>query len=248
VTRTLPEVSYVLPVHNQASVLVHSVRRLQRRLERFAAAEILLIENGSSDGSPELCTVLACETQSPSVSVRTATSAQGMGHALRTGMSMAEGELLVLTAADLPFGFSDLDTYLGTTPRPDIAIGSKAHPRSRVDVPLQRRAMSGAFRLLRAAALGLRVGDSQGTLFISSRLAKRVAPHLACGDFLISTEIVCWAVEEGASPVELPVTYPRSAQSTVSPWSDSARMVAGTFALRRRLRARRPRLAAAQRK
>jgi glycosyltransferase involved in cell wall biosynthesis len=236
--QTPPALSYVLPVHNQEAVLDTSVRSLHKHLQRFPNSEILLVENGSSDGSELICRTLAAELDR-SVTVRVATSAQGMGHALRTGMAAATGDVVVLTAADLPFGFSDLDGYLALSPRPEIAIGSKAHPDSHTDVTLSRHAMSEAFRWVRGAVLDLHVRDSQGTILISAALCRRVLPHLECGDFLISTEIVCWAVKEGARPVELPVAYPRSARSTVSPVRDSARMLAGTFALRRRLRAQR---------
>ena len=75
-----------------------------------------------------------------------------MGYALRRGLEMAAGDVVVLTAADLPFGFTDLDAYLACSPRPAIAIGSKAHPQSRTRVPLQRRLMSESFRVLRWCA------------------------------------------------------------------------------------------------
>ena len=229
--------SYVLPVHNQEHILAHSVSRLHERLSELPGSEIVLVENGSSDASAELCLRLAADQHSSRVAVCAVDSPTGMGHALRRGMQIARGEVVVLTAADLPFGFTDLDAFLAEPERPRLAIGSKAHPRSRVDVSLQRRLMSGLFRGLRAAVLGLRVGDSQGTVFLESRLARRILPHLACGDFLISTEVVCWAIQFGAHAVELPVVYPRSGGTTVSPLRDSARMAAGLFALRHRLRA-----------
>jgi dolichyl-phosphate beta-glucosyltransferase len=234
---SVPSFSYIVPVFNQELVLEHSVARLVDRLASFPGSEILLIENGSSDGSARICNRLAAELHGPRVGVRTATSKRGMGHAFRCGMQLSAGDIVVLTAADLPFGFSDLDAFLATAPLPRIALGSKAHPQSEVDVPPQRQIMSHVFRSLRAAILGLHVRDSQGTIFIHSRLSRQLLPHLACGDFLISTEVVCWALRYGATPVELPVIYPRSRGSTVSPLRDSARMLTGMLALRRRLRA-----------
>jgi glycosyltransferase involved in cell wall biosynthesis len=235
--RAAMTLSYVLPVHNQERVLESSVARLHERLREFPGSEILLVENGSSDGSAALCAHLAGRLDGSDVVVRMATSPLGMGHALRRGMALAKGDIVVLTAADLPFGFSDLDAYLALDQRPEIAIGSKAHPCSRSEIPPLRRAMSEGFRWVRLLLLGLRVRDSQGTILIDSLLSKRVQPHLASGDFLISTEIICWAVQQGAVPVELPVVYPRSEGSTVSPLRDSARMLAGIVTLRRRLHA-----------
>lgn len=229
--------SYVLPVHNQERVLEQSVRRLRDRLGQYPGSEILLVENGSTDGSRAMCWELASELNCEATGVSFITSDTGLGHALRRGMELSSRDVVVLTAADLPFGFSDLDAFLAHSSRPQLAIGSKAHRQSVTETGLQRRAMSQVFRWFRRGVLGLRVGDSQGTIFIAADLCRRVLPHLECGDFLISTEVVCWAIKEGAQPVELPVVYPRSTGSTVSPVRDSARMLAGIVSLRRRLRA-----------
>jgi hypothetical protein len=70
-------------------------------------------------------------------------------------------------------------------------------------------------------------------ILMSGPLAHRVEPHLRCTGYLVTTEIVAWAVRLGARPLELPVIYPRTApRSTVKPLRDTARMLA----LRRRLR------------
>lgn len=231
-----PRLSYVVPVHNQAPVLRESVMRLVNRLRDFPGSEVLLVENGSSDESMQLCIELARQSASPETGVRVTASARGMGYALRHGIELATGDVLVLTAADLPFGFTDLDAYLAASPRPRLAIGSKAHPASHTTIPLQRRLMSRAFGVMRRAAVGLRVGDSQGTILLERSLAQEVLPRLRCSDFLISAEIICWSERAGITPVELPITYVASGASTVSPVRDSMRMARGLLALRRRLR------------
>src|SRR5207302_3586138 len=121
--------------------------------------------------------------------------------------------------------------------RPEVCIGSKAHPDSDVSTSLLRRVMSSGFRLLRRMVLHLPTADPQGTIFISTGLARRVAPHLRCQGFLIGTEIVCWARRLGVTEHEVPVVYRATGSSTVSPLRDSWRVLTGTFELRRRLRA-----------
>ena len=231
-----PRFSYVLPVHNQEHVIATSVDRLLARLHAFPGSEVILVENGSTDASPALCAQLAGAFAGNGVNVRVARSETGLGNALRRGIALATGDILVLSAADLPFGFTDLEALLATDPRPRLAIGSKAHPRSRTRIPAVRRTMSEAFRLLRLVVIGLRVRDSQGTILIDAQLAREIAPRLRCGDFLISTEIVAWGARLGATPVELPITYSATSGSTVSPLGDSVRMARGLFSLRHRLR------------
>jgi hypothetical protein len=229
-----PTVSYVIPVHNQTADLRRTVRLLVERLGHLPGSEVLLVENGSSDGSGPLCLSLAAMLDCEEVAVRVTTSAKGLGFAWRRGMAMARGEVIVLTAADLPFGFTDLDGYLGMRPRPFLVMGSKTHPESQVETSLTRRALSAGFGMLRAGLVGVNV-DTQGTVLMQRSLATALLPRLISGDFLIGAEINCWAVRAGVTPIEIPVVYTASGRSTVSPWRDSTRMAAGLFALRRRL-------------
>jgi dolichyl-phosphate beta-glucosyltransferase len=226
--------SYVIPVHNQVADLRRTVRLLVERLGHLPGSEVILVENGSTDGSGPLCLSLSAMFEGDDVAVRVTTSAKGLGFAWRRGIAIARGDTLVLTAADLPFGFTDLDGYLGMSPRPPLVMGSKTHPDSQVETSLVRRALSGGFGLLRAGLVGVDV-DTQGTVIIRRALAQSLLPRLRSGDFLIGAEINCWAVREGITPVEIPVVYTANGRSTVSPLRDSTHMAMGLFALRRRL-------------
>jgi dolichyl-phosphate beta-glucosyltransferase len=236
-----PAVSYVVPVHNQVADLRRTVRLLVERLWHLPGSEVILVENGSTDGSGPLCLSLAAMFDGDDVAVRVTTSAKGLGFAWRRGIAIARGETLVLTAADLPFGFTDLDGYLGMSPRPLLVMGSKTHPGSQVETSLARRTLSEGFGLLRAGLLGVNI-DTQGTVIMGRSLAMALLPRLRSGDFLIGAEINCWAIREGVTPVEIPVVYAASGRSTVSPLRDSGKMAIGMFALRRRLVADRRRV------
>ena len=230
-------ISYLVPIYNEEKVLPATARAIVDRLAAHPGSELIMVENGSTDSSPVLVEELAAQLNRPGVGVVAAHSAKGYGNAMRHGIDVASGDMLVITAADLPFGFSDLDEALRLDPRPSLMIGSKAHPRSRVAASIQRRLMSQAFRLLRLALIGLRVGDSQGTILVDRDLAGRVRPHLQAGDFFFSTELIAVAARMGATPVELPVDYstPR-AGSTVRPLEDGLRMGRALVELRGRLR------------
>ncbi|MFZ0130156.1 MAG: glycosyltransferase [Candidatus Dormiibacterota bacterium] len=229
-----PSVSYVIPVHNQIAELRKTVRLLVERLAHLPGSEIILVENGSSDGSGPLCLTLATSFAGNEVGVRVTTSAKGLGFAWRRGIALARTDTVVLTAADLPFGFTDLDGFLGLSPRPQLVMGSKTHPESQIETAMVRRAMSAGFGLLRAGLVGLAI-DTQGSVLIDRLLAQALLPRLRAGDFLIGAEINLWAVHAGVTPVEVPVVYMASGRSTVSPLRDSIAMAAGLIALRRRL-------------
>lgn len=230
-----PRISYVVAVHNSTDVLESTVATLTGHLSLFPGSEIVLVENGSSDSSPELCRTLA-ERAGSAVKVIATESPKGLGCAFRRGLEVATGDVVVLAASDLPFGTGDLDAALALVPRPDLVLGSKGHPDSKVRVTAKRRVLSWGFRLARRMTLGLDQRDTQGSHIIDGALVRRIRPHLRADDYLVQTEIVAWAVHYGARPVEVPVVYEAPLTSTVSPVRDAWRMGIGLLQLRERLR------------
>jgi dolichyl-phosphate beta-glucosyltransferase len=230
-------ISYLVPVYNEEQGLPGSAVAIAERLASHPGSELIMVENGSTDSSPALVERLAEELRRPDVDVVAGHSSKGYGNAMRHGIDLASGDMLVITAADLPFGFSDLEEALALDPRPALMIGSKAHPASRVAASRKRRAMSRAFRMLRRVVIDLKVGDSQGTILIDRELAQRLRPHLTAGDFFFSTELIAVASRMGITPVEIPVDYSRPREgSTVRPVEDGVRMARALLDLRRRLR------------
>lgn len=231
-----PTVSYLLPAYNEAATLPKSVPVLVARLRDLPGSEILIIENGSADGTFEVADRLASELSAPEVVVRAVQSDKGLGRALRCGIEQASAAWVVCTAADLPFGFTDLDGMQRVHDRADVVIGSKGHPDSRGDRPLGRRIMTATFRFVRLLVLGMRVRDPQGSLLVRTALAKEIGPLTVDNGFLFGTELVAHALQRGASVVEVPIELqPLRGGSTVRPIQDSLRMLRGLISLRRRL-------------
>ncbi|HEX3110105.1 MAG TPA: hypothetical protein VHU41_13510 [Thermoanaerobaculia bacterium] len=165
------------------------------------------------------------------------TDARGIGAGYRLGIEQANAEVCVLSASDLPFGFTDIDAFLALTPR--LAIGSKAHPDSVLaGWGVKRRAAGFAFYLLRRTLLGRGTPhDSQGTILIETALAKRLLPDVRSDDYFFSLEIVTLAIAQGVQAIELPVTLEaNSGPSSVSLVNDSVQLAKKTWLLRKRLR------------
>lgn len=229
-------ISYVVPVHNDELTVAAVVRAIVARLGGHPGSEVLLVENGSTDGSLAAVKELASTLSADRVKVFAGESSKGLGNAWREGIRLTTGDLVVLTASDLPFGFSDLDEALALTSLPPLVLGSKAHPGSAVEVDRVRQIMSASFRLVRGLLLGLWQGDTQGTLLVNGSLVRRLLPELQSSDYLIGTEIVAHAVKAGVTPIEVAVCYRRQdRRSTVSPAADSLRMLIGVARLRWRL-------------
>jgi glycosyltransferase involved in cell wall biosynthesis len=197
--------SYLVPAHNSAAIIRATVGELGARLSD-RSAEIIVIENGSADGTPELLAELARDWAFPTVELRLLTSAKGLGNALRAGIAASRGERVVFGADDLPFGFDELDAADRLDPvRVPVVIGSKAHQRSVIQRSVLRGVLSTGFLLLRFAVLGMRTRDPQGTFVLDGAWLRSVGPALAESGFLLTTEVCYLAERSGIRPVEVAV-------------------------------------------
>ena len=104
-----PTIAYVLPAHNEERALPETVPPLAQRLAQLPGSEVVIVENGSTDATGTVAAELAAALSTADVVVRVEVSAKGYGNAVRRGIEVASADRVMLTAADLPFGFSDLD-------------------------------------------------------------------------------------------------------------------------------------------
>lgn len=177
--------SVVVPTRNGEAVLDATLAQLAGRLT--ADDELVVVENGSTDRTSALLEEIA-HSWSHAVPLRVLHSDPGLGNALRTGVLASRGDRVLLTADDLPFGFSDLDGFADLPADAVVAVGSKAHPASEVDRAWRRQVQSAAFRSLRRALLQTEVGDSQGTIWVDGEWVRSFA--------LVSRESgLMWTVE-----------------------------------------------------
>ena len=195
-------ISVIVPTRNGEGVLEETLHDLGSRLDEDD--EIIVVENGSTDGTTALVTGI--RDRWPFAShLSIIHSEPGLGEALRTGVLHSRGAKLLLTADDLPFGFTDLDAFLDLDKSTAVAIGSKAHPRSRVTRSRLRTIQSRIFRFLRAALLQSRVGDSQGTLWVDGPWGREFALLSRESGLMWTTELVLAAEQQMIEVREVPV-------------------------------------------
>jgi glycosyltransferase involved in cell wall biosynthesis len=91
------KLSIIIPVYNEARTILEIIRRVQAT---GLVDEILVVDDGSTDGSRELLETL---NQEGMVKVIYHTHNQGKGKAVRTGIENASGDLLLIQDADLEY-------------------------------------------------------------------------------------------------------------------------------------------------
>lgn len=97
------KISVVSPFYNEEAIVAESARTMVSCLEgAFDDWELILVDDGSTDGS--LAVLSASLASSNRVRILTYKQNRGRGHALKTGIDAARGEIIVTTEADLSWG------------------------------------------------------------------------------------------------------------------------------------------------
>lgn len=91
------KISVIIPVYNERQTIEEIIRRVQRMQ---LADEILVIDDGSTDGTRE---VLKALDGAGGVRVVLKERNQGKGSAVRTGLQEAAGDVLLIQDADLEY-------------------------------------------------------------------------------------------------------------------------------------------------
>ena len=233
-------VSYVVPFHSDVDRLSRTIDTLRANRTSRRIGEVLLCHNGRPLPANGLDTL--SRRLDPGFERLLHTDDAGIGAGYRLGIASADCAHLVLSASDLPFGFSDLDAFVreqGRTPEPiPLAIGSKGHRDSRAGGrPLARKSASIAFYALRRALLGpLTPLDSQGTYLGRREVIASLAEECPANDYLFSLELATACTRRyGRRILELPVTLEQEAgPSSVSLLREAPTLLAGMLRIRRR--------------
>lgn len=96
-------ISVVCPFYNEEAILEASVRLMLKNLESLPEEwELLIVNDGSRDGSLDIAQQLARENSR--LRVLSYTPNRGRGYAIRTGVAAAQGEIVVTTEIDSSWG------------------------------------------------------------------------------------------------------------------------------------------------
>jgi len=232
-----PSLSIVIPAYNEAGRLGQSLEELTRFF-KVEEAEILLVIEKSTDRTLAIAEEFA--TRHPHVRVLAQSAQRGKGHAVKTGMLAAEGEIVFYMDADLSVPLQSVTTFLDffdRTPSASILIGSRQHPESDI-VTAQgwlRRSMGQTFNHLVRLFSGIPWRDTQcGFKAFRREVARELFSLQTLDGFAFDVEILLLARQRDLRIVELPVVWQNSVDSKVHIVRDSLRMMRDIWRLRSR--------------
>ena len=99
---TYQKLSVIVPIFNERNTVVEIMRRM-RSVELPIEREFILVDDGSSDGTPQVLAQLGDST----VRVVKHSANRGKGAAIRTGLEHVTGDLVLIQDADLEYDPED---------------------------------------------------------------------------------------------------------------------------------------------
>jgi glycosyltransferase involved in cell wall biosynthesis len=199
-----PELSVVIPVYNERSILRTSVDELCGELDaRGLVAEIVLAENGSKDDTVAIARAIAAER--PQVSTFSYPQ-PNYGGALREGIRRARGTFVVCEEIDL----CDVDFHaralaLLRAREADMVVGSKAMRGAHDTRPWVRRLATRVYNFVLRMLVGFRGTDTHGLKAFRRELVAPIAERCVVEHDVFASELVVRAQREGLRVVEIPV-------------------------------------------
>jgi glycosyltransferase involved in cell wall biosynthesis len=215
-------VSVVMPCLNEAGAVGQCVERALRALKELdAPGEVIVVDNGSSDGSPDVARQAGARVIHE--------CRRGYGSAYLRGFQEARGRYLVMADSDGSYDFSDIlrfvqplvraecDMVMGTRLRGTIVPGAMSWSHRWIGNPV----LSGMLRLFFHTS----ISDAHCGMRSFTREAYDRMQLRATG-MEFASEMVVNALRENLNMLELPITYyPRTGESKLVGLRDAWRHV-----------------------
>ncbi|HEX6139923.1 MAG TPA: glycosyltransferase family 2 protein [Candidatus Limnocylindria bacterium] len=205
-----PRLTFFFPAFNEEENVERTVELALQQLGPLVGGslEVLIVDDGSSDGTPQLADALA--TADERVRVHHQPN-RGYGGALKAGFANARGELIGFSDGDLQFDLAEMERLLvrlDDARKPvDAVIGFRIKRRD----PFHRIFIAKTYNAIVSAAFGLRVRDIDCAMKLFRREVFDGLRLEADGPFL-SAELLIKLRARGVKMAQVGVNhFPRAA-------------------------------------
>jgi SAM-dependent methyltransferase len=210
--RPRPLVSIIVPVYNEAATFPVLMDALLKKELPDLDREILLVESNSTDGTRAI--VMGYEG-TPGVRVVLEERPRGKGHAVRTGLAEAGGDIVLIQDGDLEYDLNDYDQLLEPLARCQslVVLGSRHSGDWKIRRFTGQPVVSSVLNLAHvffAFLLNTACGSSLRDPFTMYKVFRRDCVHglhFKADRFDFDWELVIKLLRKGYLPLEIPVNY-----------------------------------------
>lgn len=206
--------SVIVPIYNEVRTFGLMMEQLLRKELPGLRMEIIVVESNSTDGSREAALKFK---DNPRVKVILEEQPLGKGHAVRTGLTLASGDYVIIQDADLEYDFEDYDALLGqlVSGTSAFVLGSR-HGGRKILKMRQFTGQRGLSLFMNAGhwfftvlvnVLFLQQLRDPFTMFKVFRRDCLFGLEFQCNRFDFDLELLIKLIRKGYHPVELPVNY-----------------------------------------
>lgn len=228
-----PEVTVVIPVHNEADYLPTALPLLIEEMRRVdASIAILFAENGSTDATSSLIRQAMADHDGIDL---LELPTPDYGAAMRDGFLAATSEWVVNFDIDY-FSADFLTAALALGDEADIVLASKRVEGAEDDRGALRRVATFTFNQILRLSLGSTVTDTHGMKLVRRSVVVDVAPSVISTVDLFDTELVVRAERAGYRITELPARVEELRDTKSSVIRRVPRTLKGVWAIRKSLR------------
>ena len=217
-TRATPLISVVIPCLNEAQSIGEAVRRARQALDDNGfQGEVIVADNGSTDGSPALAEAAGARVVHE--------QRRGYGSAYLAGFAAAKGDYIVMADADLTYDFSEIPRFVEQLEAGgELVMGNRMQNIKPGAMPWHHRyignpVLTGILNLffrtgVRDAHCGMRAVRRDALQGLNLR-----SPGME-----FASEMVIRAAKHGLDIREIPIEYhPRAGESKLSSFRDGWR-------------------------
>jgi len=194
--------SVIVPIYNEHNTVTEIVRRM-RAVELPLDLEVLLVDDGSTDGTDRILAALEDST----VRLLRHTTNRGKGAAVRTGLAAARGDIVLIQDADLEYDPADWPRLVAPilNGRTKVVYGSR-YRGERETVSIRHWLADRSLSIVASLLYNTAISDVQTGFKVLDRTVADGLDLQADG-FDLEPEITAKLLRSGQRIYEVPVSY-----------------------------------------
>ena len=233
------KISLVIPMYNESSIIEEALQTFSSYMSgTFEDWELIFVDDGSADDCG--AAVLAAHEKDERIRLCRYTPNRGKGHAVRTGVLAAQGDIILFTDCDNAYGTEALGQMAGVfaDSDADIVVGSRNLSKDGYEgYTFMRKFASKMYIKVISVAAGFKLSDSQcGIKGFRGDIAKKIFSNCEVDRFAFDLEVIMIAMKIGAKITEMPVKIINHRESTVHIVRDSIKMLRDVRNMKKRIK------------